>query len=71
MQNGFHIPQFRATRGTTQVILASPTLFNVEVYIVVQHWISLTVEDEHAIHNWLGMKAGRSMVTFYADVGLI
>ena len=42
-QNGYHGPQFRVTRGTTQGGVAFPTLFNVEVNSVVFHWIFLTV----------------------------
>ena len=34
-QNGLHGPQFLVTRGTTQGILESLTLFNVEVYSLV------------------------------------
>ena len=30
-QNVFHGPQFQATRGTTQGVISSPTLFNVEM----------------------------------------
>ena len=44
-QNGFHGPQFRATRGTTQGGIDLPTLFNLSVDSVVHHWMSLTVED--------------------------
>ena len=41
------------------------------VDIVVQHWLSLTVEDDSAIRNGIGMAAGRIMVVFYADGGII
>ena len=43
LQNGYHGPQFRATLGTTQGRLTSLTLFNVEFYIVVYQWLSITV----------------------------
>ena len=42
-QNVFRGPQLRATRGKTQWGNASPTIFNVSVYIVVRQWVSLTV----------------------------
>ena len=70
-QNGFHGPQLRATRGTQHGLLASPTLFNMAVDSVVRLWISLTVEDESAIHEVLGMAVGRCMGVFYADDGLV
>ena len=35
--NDFHGTQFRVTRGTTQGVLASPTLFNVSVDSVICH----------------------------------
>ena len=70
-QNGLHGTQFRATRGMTQGRLTSPTLFNVEVYRVVRHWLSFTVEDNYATINGLGMSVGRCMGVFYADDGMI
>ena len=55
----------------TQGRLTSPTLFNVEVYRVVRHWLSFTVEDNYATINGLGMSVGRCMGVFYADDGMI
>ena len=60
-----------ATRGTIQVILESPKLFNVVVYIVVLHWLSLIVEDDSDIYDGLGMAVGRIIGMFYADTNLI
>ena len=42
-----------------------PTLFNVAVGIVVRHCISLTVEDNYATHDVIGMALGRCMEVFY------
>ena len=70
-QNGFHEPQFRATRGTTQGELALPIMFNVSVESVIRHWMSLTVEDEQATHEGLWIVVGKCMVLFYADDGMI
>ena len=52
-QNGFRVPQFRATRGMTQGGIVSPILFNVTVHSVVCHWISRTLEDESDYHEGL------------------
>ena len=48
-----------------------PKLFNVAVHSVVLHCQSLTMEDEYAIHDGIGMSVGRSMGVFYEDGGLI
>ena len=70
-QNVFCGPQFQAAQGTTQVLMSSPTLFNVEVDSVVRHWLSLIVEDESTVHGGLRTAVGRSFRVFYADDGLI
>ena len=70
-QNGFHGPQLRATRRTTQGGIVLTTLFNVAVYSVVYDCMPLTVEDESATHEGLGMSLGRCMVVFYSDEGMI
>ena len=44
-QNGFYVPHFRATCGTTQGGVALTKLFNVAVNIVDRHWLSLAPED--------------------------
>ena len=51
--------------------MAFTTLFNVAVYSVVRHWISLTVEDESTIHGGIGMAVIIIMGVFYANYGLI
>ena len=70
-QNGFHGPQFLLTQETTQGVLVSPTLFNVVVDKVVQHWLSITVEEEPAVHDGLEMALGRSLGVFCADDGIL
>ena len=44
--NGFHGPEFPVTRGTTQVRLVSPALFNVLVDNVIRTCIAMTVKDQ-------------------------
>ena len=70
-QNGFHGPQFRANRGTTQGVIPSPTLCDVEVYSMVHNCMSLTVEYESTTHEVLGMAVGWCMGVFYADERMI
>ena len=70
-QNGYHSTNFRATCGTTQVGVASPTLFKVAVDSVVCHWISLTVEDREVLQDGPGNAVVWSLVMFYADYGLL
>ena len=70
-QNGLNGTQLRATRGTIKGGLVLNTLFNVEVYSMVRHWMSITVEDESATNGGLGMAVGLCMGMFYADDGMI
>ena len=58
-QNGFHGPQFRATRGTTKGVQALPKPFNVAVDSVVHHFMSLTVNYESATYEGLGIVVGQ------------
>ena len=51
--------------------MASPTLFNVAVYRTVRHWISITVEENVAIHDILVMAVGRCMGVMYSHGGMI
>ena len=70
-QNEFHGPQLLSYMGTTQGVLTSPKLSNVSLDSMVRRWLSLTVEDESAIHDGLGMDVGRIMRVFHADDSLI
>ena len=63
-KNGYHIPQFRATHGTTQGGMTFLTLFNVVVDNMVRHFLYMTVEDNAFIHDDLGRVVGRSMRVF-------
>ena len=71
LQNYFHVPQLRETRGTPQGGLALKPLFTVSVDSVVRHWMSLKLEDKAATHGGLGMEVGWCMVVFYAYDGTI
>ena len=69
--NSFCGPQFRETRGMTKGGLALTTLFNVAVDSVICHWLSLTVEENSATHDGIGMVVGRCIGMFYADDSMI
>ena len=70
-QKKYHVPQFKAPRGTTQGVLESPILFNVVDDGVVYHWLSLTMEDVLGIQDGLGHVVDRRLGVFYADNGLL
>ena len=67
----YHVPQFRATHGTTQGALTFPSQFNVVVDTVVRHCLSMAVEDIAVIHNRLRHEARRRMGVFYTYDGII
>ena len=70
-KNGYHGPQSRDPRETTQWGLKFTTIFNLAVDSVVWHWLSMTLEDVTVIHDGLGHAVGQSLEVFYVDDGLI
>ena len=42
---GYYGTGFKGAKGVTQGDPLSPTIFNVVVYAVVRHWVTLSVED--------------------------
>ena len=70
-QNGYHGPQFRATRGTNQWGMISPKLINVAVDSVIWHWLYMAVEDDAVIYDGLGHVVGQRLGVFYVDDGLL
>ena len=71
LKNGYHDPQLRSTRGTTQGGLTSPKIFNVEVDNMVRHWLSIIVEDDTVIYDGMGHEVGRILGVFYMYNGII
>ena len=67
LQNGYHGPQFRVTRGTTQGGLISPTIFNLAFDSVVQPCLYMTLEDDTFIQDGFGHAVGWSLWVSYAD----
>ena len=47
------------------------TTFNLDVGIVVRHWLSLTVEYGAVLHYVLGHDVGQSLGVFYVDDGIL
>ena len=70
-KTGFHGPAFPDTRGTTQVVLFYPTLFNVVVDNVTRTWLATKVEDQKVAHDRLGETSGQCLGVFYADDGML
>ena len=70
-QNIFHVSALPDTRGTTQGIPMSPTLFNVVVENVIRTWMTMTVEDQRVAHDGLGETVGRCLRVFYAKYGMV
>ena len=70
-KNGYHGPQFRAARGTTQGGMKPPTLLNVEVDSVVRYWLPMKVGDNAVIHDGLGHGVGRILGVFYEEDSIL
>ena len=70
-QNRCHGLYFKTTRGTTQVRIVSPTLFNLIVYNMVCNWLALMVDDQLSVQEGLGLALGRCLVIFYANGGMV
>ena len=43
---------FKGYRGVTKGGALSPTIFNLVVYAVVQHWFLLVVDGEEVMESW-------------------
>ena len=42
--DGYYRTAFQGARGVTQGYLFSPTIFNVVVYAMARHWVTVMVE---------------------------
>ena len=67
---GYYGLSFQGSRGVTQGGPLSPTIFNVVVDAVVQHWVAVMVESAE---NWSGSRQeGRNQNSLlYADDGMV
>ena len=69
-KNEYHVPHFKAIKGTTQGRLISTTLLNLIVYNVVSNWLAIMVEDQLLAQEGLGLAVGRGMGLFYKCDGV-
>ena len=67
---GYYRTGFKGARRVTQGDPLSPTIFNVVVYAVVCHWVTLAVEEAETRGE--RRREGRHQATlFYADDGMV
>ena len=67
---GYYRTYFWGERGVTQGFLLSPTIFNVVVDAVVQHWVTRVLEESEARRE-LGKERRHQEALFYADDGMV
>ena len=70
-QKGYHVPHFRATRGTNQFGLVSPTLFNFIVNNVVRNWLAPVVEGQLFAQEGLKLTVGMCLGLLYTDNSVV
>ena len=61
---------FKGDLGVTQVGPLSPTIFNVVVYEVVRHWVTVMVKDAEE-QGKRGKEGRHQAALFYADNGMV
>ena len=67
---GYYGMAFQRERGRTQVNPLSPTIYNVVVDTVVQHWVTGVIAEAEAREE-LGKEGRHQAVLFYADNGMV
>ena len=67
---GYYGETFKGARGVTQGDPLTPTIFNVVVDAVVQHWIDGIV-DEAEEKGETGQEGRHQSAVFYADDGMV
>ena len=70
-QEGFYVPAFTSTWGTTQGGLMYPTLFNMVVENFKRTWLDMTLKDQRVAHDGLGETVGRCLGVLYANNGMV
>ena len=70
-QEGFYVPAFTSTWGTTQGGLMYPTLFNMVVENFKRTWLDMTLKDQRVAHDGLGDTVGRCLGVFYSNAGMV
>ena len=67
---GYYGTGFKGGRGVTQGDPLSPTIFNVVVYAVVYHWVTLLVTEAET-RGESGREGRHQSALFYADDGMV
>ena len=70
MAGRYYGTTFQGARGVTQVDSLSPTIFNLVVDAVVQHWVTVVVEGAEDCGE-LGKEGRHQAALFYADNGMV
>ena len=70
-KNGFHRLVFPITRGTTQGVIVTLTLFNVVVDKFIRNCLTVTVEYQRVAQHGLVETVARCMGVFYANNGMV
>ena len=70
-ESGYHVPQFRVTRGKTQGGLSLSMLFKVDVDSVDIYWLLMTVYYGLVVNDRLGQVTGQSLGVYYVDDGIL
>ena len=67
---GYYGDAFKGTWGMTQGNPLSSTIFNVVVDVVVQHWLTMAIEDAYK-REQMGKEGRHQASLFYADDGMV
>ena len=67
---GYYGALFKGARGVKHGDLLSPTIFNVVVDAVVQHWVTIMVEIAEE-RDGRGQEVRHQNSFFYADYGMV
>ena len=67
---GYYGEAFKGAWGVTKGDLLSPTTFNVVVYAVVRHWVTLAMEKAEK-RGERGNKGRHQAALFYVDNGIV
>ena len=67
---GYHREAFKGARGVTQGEPLSPTIFNVVVYAVVRHWVTLAMAKAEK-QGERGNEGRHQAALFYTDDGTV
>ena len=70
-EGGHYRPVFQMHRGVTQGELISPTIFNVVVDTIIQHWVTVVGVPQEGTNQGLGESIQTLEALFYAYDGIV